>query len=55
MGLLLLALILLLLLGRMPQWPHARGWGWGYRPSGLLGLLLMVVLVMILLDVIRWI
>ncbi len=54
MGLLLLALLLLLLIGGLPQWPYARGWDWGYRPSGLLGLLLIVVVLMIFLDVIRW-
>jgi hypothetical protein len=54
MGLLLLAILLLLLIGGLPQWPYSRGWSWGYRPSGLLGLLLIVLLVMVLFDVVRW-
>jgi hypothetical protein len=32
------------LLGALPPWPHSRGWGYG--PSGLLGVLLVVVLLM---------
>ena len=41
---LLLAIIILLLIGAVPAWPYSRGWG--YRPSGVLGLLLVVVLVL---------
>ena len=52
MGLILLIILILLLLGAVPAWPHARNWG--YRPSGVLGLLLVVLLVLLLLDVIRW-
>jgi hypothetical protein len=36
----------LLLLGAVPAWPHSRSWGYG--PSGLLGLILVIVLVMAL-------
>jgi hypothetical protein len=52
MGLILLIILVLLLLGAFPSWPHARNWGYG--PSGLIGLLLVVLLVMLLFDVVRW-
>jgi hypothetical protein len=52
MGLILLILLVLLLVGGLPTWPHSRKWG--YRPSGILGLLLVVLVVMLLLDVIRF-
>jgi hypothetical protein len=45
---LLLIIIVLLLIGAVPAWPHSRGWG--YRPSGILGLLLVVVLVLAILG-----
>jgi hypothetical protein len=50
MGLILLIVLILLLLGAVPAWPHSRRWGYG--PSGLLGLLLVVLLVLMLLNVI---
>jgi len=46
MSTLLIVLVLLLLLGTIPTWPHSRGWG--YRPSGLLTLVLLIVIVMAL-------
>jgi len=49
MGLVLLILVVLLLLGALPTWPYSRGWG--YRPSGLLGLVLVVVVVLLLVRV----
>ena len=45
---LLLLLILFLLLIALPTWPYSAGWG--YYPSGLLGLLLIVLLVLLLAD-----
>jgi Protein of unknown function (DUF3309) len=39
-----LALLILLLLGALPTWPHSKNWG--YYPSGGLGLLLLVLLVL---------
>ena len=48
MSTLLLIVLVLLLLGALPSWPYSRGWGYG--PSGLVGVLLVVVLVMALLD-----
>ena len=43
---LLLVILILLLLGALPAWPYSVNWGYG--PSGLLGLLLVVVLVLAL-------
>jgi len=50
LGTILLIILILLLLGAIPTWPHSRGWG--YAPSGMLGLVLVVVLVLVLLKVI---
>ncbi len=43
---LLLIVLLLVLIGAVPAWPHSRGWG--YRPSGVVGLLVVVLVLMIL-------
>jgi hypothetical protein len=43
---LLLIVLLVLLVGAVPAWPHSRGWGYG--PSGLLGVVLIVLLIMAL-------
>jgi hypothetical protein len=48
MSLLLFIVLLLLLVGALPAWPYSRGWG--YYPSGGLGLVLVVLLVMLLLG-----
>jgi hypothetical protein len=48
LGTILLILLILLLVGALPTWPHSRGWG--YYPSGGLGLLLLIVLVLVLLG-----
>jgi hypothetical protein len=42
----LIVLLILLLLGAIPSWPYSRGWGYG--PSGILGLVLIVVLILAL-------
>jgi hypothetical protein len=42
----LLLVLLLLLIGALPAWPHSRNWG--YYPSGGLGLVLVIVLVLVL-------
>ena len=49
MGLILLIVLVLVLLGVVPRWPHSRSWGYG--PSGGIGLLLVVVLILVLLRV----
>lgn len=48
MGLILLILLVLLLVGGLPTWPHSRKWG--YRPSGILGLLLVILVVLLLFE-----
>ncbi|MEP6719555.1 MAG: DUF3309 family protein [bacterium] len=50
MGLILLIILILLLLGAVPAWPHSRSWG--YAPSGGIGLILVIVLILLLLKVI---
>jgi hypothetical protein len=42
----LLVLLILLLLGALPAWPYSRGWG--YYPSGGLGLILLILLILLL-------
>ncbi|WP_082537222.1 MULTISPECIES: DUF3309 family protein [unclassified Aureimonas] len=42
----LLIIVILILIGVFPAWPHSRGWGYG--PSGLLGVIVVVVLILIL-------
>ncbi len=49
MGLILLIILIILLLGAVPAWPHSRSWGYG--PSGGLGLIVLIVIVLLLLRV----
>ena len=44
----LLIVLVLLLLGALPTWPHSRGWG--YMPSGGLGLVLLILLILMLMG-----
>jgi hypothetical protein len=46
LGTILLVVLVLLFLGVIPAWPHSRGWGYG--PSGGLGLVLVIVLFLVL-------
>lgn len=46
MGTLILLILVLLLVGALPAWPHSRNWG--YAPSGVTGLVVLVLLVMLL-------
>jgi len=50
MGTILLIILILLLIGALPAWPYSTGWG--YYPSGGLGLILVIVLILILMGVI---
>ncbi|QGZ60384.1 DUF3309 family protein [Paraburkholderia acidisoli] len=47
---LLLVVLILLLVGAFPAWPHSRSWG--YAPSGTLGVVLIVVIVLVLMGTI---
>ncbi|MES1167466.1 MAG: DUF3309 domain-containing protein [Pseudomonadota bacterium] len=44
LGIILLVMLILFVLGALPTWPHSRGWGYG--PSGGLGLCLVIVIVL---------
>lgn len=46
LGTILLIVLILLLIGVIPTWPHSRGWG--YAPSGVIGIVLIVLLVLVL-------
>jgi Protein of unknown function (DUF3309) len=48
LGTILLVVLILLLLGAIPTWPHSRQWG--YAPSGLLGTVLIIILILWLLG-----
>jgi hypothetical protein len=48
LGTILLVVLVLALLGAIPSWPHSRGWGYG--PSGGIGLILLIVLLLFLLG-----
>ena len=47
MGTILLIVLILLLVGAIPSWPHSRNWG--YAPSGIVGLILVILLILVLL------
>ncbi|WP_144184143.1 DUF3309 family protein [Elioraea rosea] len=47
-GTILIIILILLVLGAIPTWPHSREWG--YLPSGGLGLVLLIVLVLLLMG-----
>lgn len=48
LGTLLLIVLILLLIGVIPAWPHSRSWGYG--PSGGLGLVVIIIVVLLLLG-----
>jgi len=48
LGLILLIIVVLILVGALPTWPHSRSWG--YMPSGTLGLVLVILIVLLLLG-----
>jgi hypothetical protein len=48
MSTILLIILVLLLIGALPAWPYSSGWG--YYPSGGLGLLLLIIIVLVLLG-----
>jgi len=48
LGTILLVLLVLMVIGAVPSWPHSRSWGYG--PSGGLGLVLIVVIVLLVMG-----
>ena len=48
MGIILIVVLVFLLLGAFPAWPHSKNWG--YYPSGGLGLVLTIVIILVLLG-----
>lgn len=48
LGTILLIIVVLMLIGAIPTWPHSRSWGYG--PSGGLGLVLIILIILILLG-----
>jgi len=48
LGTILLIILILLLVGAIPAWPHSRGWGYG--PSGGLGLVLIILIILLLMG-----
>jgi hypothetical protein len=48
LGTILLIILILILVGIIPTWPHSRSWG--YAPSGVVGLVVVVLLVLLLLG-----
>jgi len=48
LGTILMVVIVLMLLGAIPTWPHSRSWGYG--PSGILGVILVIVVILLLLG-----
>jgi hypothetical protein len=48
LGTILLIILILLLIGVLPTWPHSRGWG--YYPTGGIGLILIIILILVLLG-----
>ena len=48
MSTILLVVLVLLLVGALPAWPYSRGWG--YYPSGLFGVILIIIIVWVLLG-----
>lgn len=48
LGTILLIVLILILIGALPTWPHSRSWG--YLPSGGLGLVVVVIIVLLLMG-----
>lgn len=48
LGTILLIILILMLIGSLPSWPYSAGWG--YYPSGIFGLILVILIVMLLMG-----
>lgn len=51
-GTILIVILVLMLLGTFPTWPHSRSWGYG--PSGGLGLIVVILLILLLMGYLRF-
>lgn len=49
-ALVIIVVVLILLGATLPVWPYSSGWGYGYYPSGILGLILVVLIVLALMG-----
>jgi hypothetical protein len=47
-GTILLIVVILILIGVLPTWPHARSWGYG--PSGIVGVIVVILIVLLLMG-----
>ncbi|MYZ47043.1 DUF3309 family protein [Propylenella binzhouense] len=47
-GTILLIILILLVIGAVPAWPYSRGWGYG--PSGIVGVLLIILIILLLMG-----
>ena len=47
-GMILLIVLILLLVGAIPSWPHSKGWGYG--PSGGLGLVVLIIIILLVMG-----
>lgn len=50
LGTILLIVLIILLLGAIPVWPYSRSWG--YAPSGILGLLFLIILILVIAGIV---
>jgi hypothetical protein len=48
MGTILIIILILVLVGVLPTWPHSKSWG--YYPSGVLGLILLILIILVLMG-----
>ncbi|HYP01343.1 MAG TPA: DUF3309 domain-containing protein [Pyrinomonadaceae bacterium] len=48
MATILIIILIILLLGAFPRWPHSRNWG--YFPSGTLGIILLIIIILVLMG-----
>ena len=48
LGTIILIVLVLVLIGAIPAWPHSRGWGYG--PSGIVGLIVVVLLILLVMG-----
>lgn len=52
MGLIIFLILIFLVIGAAPSWPYSRRWG--YRPTGVIGAILLIWFILLLIAVIPW-